>query len=248
MRSRSQRVSRRGTHVVHRFGKQVTLLAGVLGVVLLGIVVPAGASTASGALAAGNTMCTDQTGSATGANLSGLVTTPWTTGGVTWTVLAARRPGVGETQVFKAENADITGMKVALTHSGTLYFRLCLANNTPSPIRFTNANVNPLGLANNSNTGPTTALLSNGGMICGERIAKSGHLWASSSAPVTWVVRAFNGGRPTRSARRLLTVTSMSVNQTFGPGRYAFLDVCAVDRSPGTNTGETAISMEFATA
>jgi hypothetical protein len=237
------------THVLSRFGKQVTLLAGVSGAVLLGIVVPAGASTASGALASGNTMCTDQTGSASGITLSGRVTTPWTNGGVTWTVLAAQRAANVERQVFQTEAADVTGMKVPLANTGELYFRLCLANNTPASIRFTNANVNALSLANNSSTGPTTATLSNGGMICGERIAKSGHLWATSSAPVTWVVRAFSGSGPTRSAKRLLTVTSSSVNRTFAPGRYAFLDACAVDRSPATNSAaETAISMEFTAA
>src|SRR5215813_5584724 len=135
------------TQVLHRFGKQVTLLAGVLGAVLLGIVVPAGASTASGALAAGNTMCTDQTGSASGVVLSGRVTTPWTTGGVTWTVGAVQRPGTVERQVFKAETADVTGAKVPLTNTGVLYFRLCLANDTSASIRFTNANVTALGPA-----------------------------------------------------------------------------------------------------
>jgi hypothetical protein len=235
------------THVLHRYVRRLTLLVGVLGAVLLGIVVPAGASTASGTLAAGNTMCTDQTGSARGVSLSGRVTTPTTNvAGVTWTVRAAKRPGVAETQVFRASTADVTGAKVPLTHTGTQYYRLCLANNTSASIRFTNANVTALGPANNSKTGPTTAQLSNGGMICGERIANSGHLKASSNAPVTWLVRGFSGSGPTPSTIRLLSVTSSSVNQTFGPGRFAFLDVCAVDRSATTNTAaRIAISMEF---
>jgi hypothetical protein len=238
------------THVLHRFVKRLTVLVGVLGTVALGIALPATASTASGSLAPGNTMCTDQTGSAGGVRLSGSVTTPTPTAGVTWTVRAAKRPGLVETQVFKAETADVTGRNILETHPGaTLYYRLCLANDTSAPVRFSHADVIALRPAESSSTGPTTALLGNGGTVCGERIAKSGRLRATSSAPVTWLVRAFSGTGPTLTSRRLLTVTSASVNATFGPGRYAFLDVCAVDRSAATNTAaRAAITMEFTAA
>ncbi len=237
------------THVLYRFVKRVTLLVGVLGALVLGIALPASASSAGGSLAAGNSMCTDQTGSAGGVRLSGTASTPSSTAGVTWTVRAAKRPGLTETQVFKAVTADVTGANILATHPGTLYYRLCLANNTSSSVRFANADLVALGPAESSSTGPTTAVLSNGAMVCGERIAKSGHLRASSSAPVTWLVRAFSGNGPTPTTTRLLTVTSTSVDATFGPGAYAFLDVCAVDRSAATNTAATAaIAMQFSAA
>ena len=235
------------THVLQRFVKQMTVLVGVLGAVVLGIVVPASATAASGSLAPGNSMCTDQTGSAGGVTLSGTVTAPTTTAGVTWTVRAAARPGLTETQVFKAVTNDVTGTHVLVTHPGpTLYYRLCLANDTASPVRFAHADATALRPGESSSTGPTTALLSNGGTVCGERIAKSGHLTAVSSSPVTWIVRAFSANGPTPTTTRLLTVTSSSVDATFGPGAYAFLDVCAVDRSAATNTSaRAAISMQF---
>ena len=237
------------THVLHRFVKRVTLLVGVLGALVLGIALPAGASSTGGSLAAGNTMCTDQTGSTGGVRLSGTASVPSSTAGVTWTVRAAKRPGLTETQVFKAVTADVTGRNILATHPGTLYYRLCLANDTSAPVRFAHADEVALRPAESSSTGPTTALLSNGGTVCGERIAKSGHLRATSSAPVTWLVRAFSGSGPTPSTKRLLTITSSSVNETFGPGAYAFLDVCAVDRSAATNTSaRTAISMQFSAA
>jgi hypothetical protein len=236
------------THVLHRFVKRLTVLVGVLGAVLLGIALPASASTASGSLAAGNTMCTDQTGSAGGVRLSGTVTTPTPTAGVTWTVRAATRPGptaAADTVVFRAETADVTGRTILPTHAGTLYYRLCLANTTSAAVRFANVNAVAIKPAGTSSTGPTTALLSTGGTVCGERIAKSGHLRASSSAPVTWVVRGFSGNEPTPSTRRLLTVTSTSVDANFGAGSFAFLDVCAIDRSPASSTAKTAIAMQF---
>jgi hypothetical protein len=199
------------THVLHRFAKRVTLLVGVLGAVVLGLALPASASSAAGSLAAGNSMCTDQTGSSGGVRLSGTVTNPTGIPGVTWTVRAAKRPDLAETQVFKAVTADVTGTNVRAMQPGTLYYRLCLANNTSGTARFAKADMVALSPAEASSTGPTMARLSNGGTACGERIAKSGHLRATSSAPVTWLVRAFNGNGPTPTATRLLTVTSSSM-------------------------------------
>jgi len=234
------------THVMYRFVKRVTLLVGVLGALLLGLALPASATTAAGTLSPGNTMCTDQTGSAGGATLSGTVTTP-SIAGVTWTVRAAKRPGFTERTVFTAHTTDVTGAKVPATNTGVLFYRLCLANDTSRPIRFTGAHVLAAGPAAVSTTGPTTALLSNGGAVCGERIARSGHLQASSSAPVTWIVRAFSAG-PSPATTRLLTATTSSVNASFGPGRFAFLDGCAIDRAPSTTARRTAISMQFTAA
>src|SRR6476620_10557935 len=154
------------THVLYRFVKRVTLLVGVLGAVVLGIVVPASASSAGGSLAAGNSMCTDQTGSSGGVRLSGTVSTPTSTPGATWTVRAAKRPGVAETQVFKAVTADVTGTTVPAIQPGTVYYRLCLANNTSGTVRFAHAEALALSPSEASSTGPTTALLSSGGTVC----------------------------------------------------------------------------------
>lgn len=234
------------THVLHRFVKQVTVLVGVLGAVALGIIVPASASSASGSLAPGNSMCTDQTGSAGGVTLTGAVTTPTANAGVTWTVRAARRPGTAEVQIFRSTRADVSNTPIVATLPGTVFYRLCLANHTAGPVHFTHAEVVAAGPATESRTGATTALLSRGGTVCGERIAKRGHLQATSTAPVTWLVRAFSGNGPTATSRRLLTVTSTSVNAFIQSGSFAFLDVCALDRSPSVNAaGRTAISMQF---
>jgi hypothetical protein len=233
------------THVLYRFVKRVTVLVGVLGAVVLGIVVPASASSAAGSLAAGNSMCTDQTGSAHGVSLSGAVTAPTPTAGVTWTVRAARRPGTAEFVIFRTNRADVSSTPIVANLRGTVFYRLCLANNTTTAVRFTHAAVVG-GPATQSGSGPTTALLSSGGTVCGERIAKSGHLRATSSAPITWLVRAFSGNGPSATSTRLLAVTSTSVNAFIPSGSYAFLDVCALDRSPDTSTSaRTAIAMQF---
>jgi hypothetical protein len=235
------------THVLYRFVKRVTVLVGVLGAVVLGIVVPASASSAGGSLAAGNSMCTDQTGSANGVTLSGAVTTPTTNvAGVTWTVRAARRPGTAEVQIFRSARKDVSNTPLVANLPGTVFYRLCLANNSAGPVSFTHAAVVAGGPATETRTGATTAVLSSGGTVCGERIAKRGHLQATSTAPITWLVRAFSGNGPTATSTRLLTVTSTSVNAFIPSGSYAFLDVCALDRSPDNNTAATtAIAMQF---
>jgi hypothetical protein len=237
------------THVLYRIVKRMTVLAGVLGAMVLGIVVPASASTATGTLAAGNSMCTDQTGSSRGVALFGDVTTPTPTAGVTWTVRAARRPGTTELQIFRSTRKDVSNTPVAATLRGTVYYRLCLANDSGAPVSFRDARVVALGPTTGSSSGPTTAQLTAGGTVCGERIARSGHLRATSTAPVTWLVRAFSGNGPTATSTRLLSVTTTSVNVAFGPGPYASLDVCALDRAQVTNSsGTTAIAMQFSAA
>ena len=234
------------THVLYRFVKRATVLAGVLGAVVLGIVVPASASSAGGSLAPGNTMCTDQTGSTNGVALFGAVTTPTTNAGIGWTVRAAKRPGTAEVPIFRSGRADISNTPLVANVRGLVFYRLCLANNTAGPVSFTHAAVVAKGPATDSRTGATTALLSSGATVCGERIARSGHLRATSTAPITWLVRAFSANGPSATTTRLLRVTSTSVNAFIPSGSYAFLDVCALDRAPANNTSaKTEIAMQF---
>lgn len=195
-----------------------------------------------GSLPAGSSISADQTRSDVGVKVSGIVSTPGAA--VTWTVKAADTPGGTETQVFRAVTYDVTGVSIAPPHPGTLFYRICLANTTRSPVSFSHVSTVPRTGAGNgqSNVGPTTAILGPGGTACGELIKGSGRLTVSSDVPVTWWVRAFNGDLSVLRQIRPLTVTAPSVDQAVGPGPYAFLDACVINHS----TRSATLSMQFA--
>ena len=220
----------------------VMVLVGMIGALVIGVALPASASSVGGALAAGNSVCTDQTGSSNGVTLYGTVTTP--TAKVTWSVLAADAPGGPEKQIFQAVTYDVSFTNVTAPHVGTVFYRLCLTNTTRSATSFSHvvAVAQPGGAG--SSTGPTTAVLGHEATVCGEAIAKSGYLTASSNAPLTWWVRAFNGDGTLLRQIKPLNVTASAVDMVVGPGAYATLDLCAINHSSTTATA----SMQFAAA
>jgi hypothetical protein len=217
--------------------------AGAIGVILIGLAGTASASSVGGSLPAGSSVCTDQTGSTNGVSLSGIVSTPGAR--VTWTVRAADAAGGAEAEIFRAATYDVTGTNVAAPRAGSLLYRICLNNTTRSPVSFSHvfAVPRPGGGSGQANLGPTTSILGPNGTVCGELIASSRRLTATSNVPVTWFVRAYNGDLIVPRSIRPLTATSTSVDQVIGPGAYAFLDVCAINHS----TTQTATpSMQFA--
>ena len=195
------------------------LPAAAVGAVLLVLAARAGVSSVGGSLPAGSSVCTDRTRSSAQ---------------VTWTVTAASTFGGAETQVFRA---------VAPPRPGALFYRTCLTNTTRSAVSFSTVSTSPrAGAGGQSNIGPTTAVLGPEGTAGGERIQSQGHLTASSSVPVTWWIRVFNGDGPILRQIKPLTVIATSVDQVVGPGAYASLDVCVINHSSATAT----MSMQLA--
>lgn len=189
-------------------------------------------------------MYVDRIRSDNGVNVSGIVTS--IRAKVTWTVRAADTADGTETEVFRAVGYDVTGRQVAPPHTGSISYRLRLANTTTSPVSLSHVFLTPRsGFTDGlQNVGPTTAVLGGGGQVCGELIKGSGRLIASSTSAITWFVRVYNGDLTILRSIRPLTVTTASVDQVVGPGPYAFLDVCAINPSTSTAT----LSMQFAAA
>ena len=219
------------------FKKSLPLVFGLGALLAVAAAVPALAE--GGNLPSGSKVCTDQTRSDKGVAIYGTVTP--VNAKATWTVLAASSPGGAETQIFQTVGYDVSVTHVPAPGPGTFYYRTCLANTTPAAVTDTGvATAAEVGASNGlAGIGPTRATLGPGGVICAESVPRSGRLVASSTVPVQWRVRAFNGDGTILRQQHPLTVTATSVNQVVGPGPYASLDVCV------TNTSSAAATLSF---